>query len=229
MPSNVIYLPMTLDDFKRLTARMLDCEISVNPLPFKICDFRPAFGIIFSELIKDFDFWGYGDLDIVFGDIRTFFTRNVLSKNDALFVRHDNITSWLSIYKNSPKMNNLFRLSKDCLKILTTPEYYNFDETNFRFGEFTGYTHYSLVKSEIESMTHLVKKLSEEGLIKSYFELHAIEGTPGRIRWINGKLFYKNEFEIIAYHLKQFKQVYEGAGKGNFSGNSFSISTKNIY
>ena len=37
--------------------------------PYKLCDLKPAYGYIFNNLLKDFDYWGYSDLDLLFGNL----------------------------------------------------------------------------------------------------------------------------------------------------------------
>ena len=38
--------------------------------PYKLCDFKPAYGFIFGEYLKEYDYWGHCDIDIVWGDLR---------------------------------------------------------------------------------------------------------------------------------------------------------------
>jgi len=49
---------------------------------YKLCDFKPAYGLIFSEHFKDYDFWGYCDIDIIFGNIRAYMTDVLLNEYD---------------------------------------------------------------------------------------------------------------------------------------------------
>ena len=37
--------------------------------PWELCAFRPAYGDIFEEYFNGYDFWGYGDLDVIYGDL----------------------------------------------------------------------------------------------------------------------------------------------------------------
>lgn len=53
--------------------------------PYKIADFRPAFGLCFQELIQGYNFWGGCDLDIVIGDIEKYVTDAVMEKYDKLY------------------------------------------------------------------------------------------------------------------------------------------------
>lgn len=59
-------------EFADLVARIqnhFDFEISLKR-PYKLCDFRPAFGEVFPDELAGYDFWGHCDLDVVFGRIR---------------------------------------------------------------------------------------------------------------------------------------------------------------
>ena len=71
--------------------------------PYKLCDYRPAYAIIFADLIKGYDFWGYCDLDLVFGDTKRFLTDKILSAYDKIY-QH----SHLSLFRNSPEINKEF-------------------------------------------------------------------------------------------------------------------------
>ena len=75
----------------------------VCPKPYKLCDFKPAIGVLWKELLVDYDFWGFCDLDLLFGNIRKFITDDILDKNDKIF-----ITGHFSLYRNTKQMNELF-------------------------------------------------------------------------------------------------------------------------
>lgn len=71
--------------------------------PYKIADYRPTFGLCFQQWIKDYDFWGYCDLDVVFGNIRKYVTDELMENYDKLF-EHGHF----SVIKNSEKCNKMF-------------------------------------------------------------------------------------------------------------------------
>ena len=229
LPYNICFLKKSLTEIKELTAKKLGYNITLDPYPYKFCDFRSAFGVIFQDYIKDYNFWGHGDLDVIFGNIRNFMTDEILSNYDVISLRHAYISSWFSLYRNSEKINHLFMLSKNYQKVFTTSKYYNFDETNFRFLDFFDGIPYQKIASEVESMTHLVKKLHDENYIKAYFDLHAIERLTGKIKWIKGELIYKNEYEIMLYHLKHLKKRYNPDTGPKKIPDVFHISQSQIY
>lgn len=99
---NIIVQKITLDDFRQAVQGKFDFPITLDR-PYKICDFRPAFAYIFTDLVKGYDFWGWGDLDVVYGDIRHFMTDEVLSS-------HKMISGWghLTLYHNDEETNTYF-------------------------------------------------------------------------------------------------------------------------
>lgn len=70
-PANVRYIPSSLDDIWALIQGKLKISIK-NFEAYKLCDFKPAYGIIFDEYVKGYDYWGHCDFDMIFGDIRKF-------------------------------------------------------------------------------------------------------------------------------------------------------------
>jgi hypothetical protein len=55
-------------------------------------------------------------------------------------------------------------------------------------------------------MTYVVMDEVRKGRLKAHFDFRIIEGTPGKIIWEGGRLFYRNEFEAMYYHLIKFKE-----------------------
>jgi len=205
IPPNVIIFRKSLQEIKNIAASKFGFEVKLEH-PYKLCDFKPAYGYLFPEIIKGYDFWGHGDIDVIFGNIRNFITEDVLDNNDLICVRHDFLTGYFQLFKNNEKMNTLFMQSKDFKKVFSSSEHYCFDETNFAWDAFAEGKPLEEMNCEIESMNHVVRKLQEKNELKAYFDFHVIEGLPGRLKWQNGTLTYKNKFEIMLYHMVLFKK-----------------------
>jgi hypothetical protein len=191
---------------------------------------RPAYGLIFSDYTRDYDFWGYCDIDVIFGNIRAFMTDELLNEYDVISARHDYLTGCFALFRNNQFMKDLFMHSKDYRKVFTDPRNFFFDETNFAFDEFAKGLHYSQIKTEVESMTHVVRRLQEEGKLKAYFEFQIVEGFAGNMFWNKGTLIYKKQFEAMLYHLVRFKRKYsEPIDLFRKIPDEFYIGKKKIY
>lgn len=229
LPDNVRLIYKMLNDVSLLATEKLGFVVDIK-CGYKLCDFKPAYGLIFSEILQPYDFWGYCDIDIVFGDIRDFMTDELLKDYNLISVRPDWIPGCFLLFKNNLKMNTLFLHSKDYKRVFTSEKHYCFDETNFAHSAFEAGKSYLEIDTEIESMMHVVKKMEAQNYIKPFFDLYIIEGgCPGNLRWRNGKMIYKNRFEILLYHLIKFKKQYTRKRKISFIPDCFTISPTKIY
>lgn len=73
---------------------------------YKLCDYKPMFGEVFQEYIVNFNYWGYCDLDLIFGDFDSFLKENRFFEEDYdRFSRAGHLT----IYKNNERINSLYK------------------------------------------------------------------------------------------------------------------------
>ncbi|WP_430817687.1 DUF6625 family protein [Carboxylicivirga sp. RSCT41] len=102
-PPNVKRRLYTFDEFSDIFKKHFDFPISLKDA-YHVCDYVPAFGDIFHEEFLDYDFWGHCDMDLIFGDIRSFIPENILFLYDKI--------SWrghFSLYKNNPEINKVYQ------------------------------------------------------------------------------------------------------------------------
>ena len=206
IPSNVFIHKISIDKFKNIAAKKLGFEVSVTH-PYKLCDLKPAYGFLFPEILKSYDFWGHGDIDMVYGNIRDFMTDEILDNYDIISSRHDYVAGTFSLYKNTDQMNKLFMQSKDYRKVFTNPEHFCFDECSNLFDELDNGASIFDFPEAVQSMTYVIKKAESEGKLKAYFDFIIVEGIPGKIKWEKGKIYYKNKFEAMYYNLIRFKKI----------------------
>lgn len=119
---NVHVLPMTISQMKELADRKLGMNTALI-YPYKCCDLKPAYGVIFEDYLHEYDFWGHCDCDLIFGDLRKYFTNDRLRDYDRVFGQ-----GHLSIYRNVSRCNHFFELSPVYEKIFCTAKNFGFDE-----------------------------------------------------------------------------------------------------
>lgn len=226
--SNIRFVYKSLAEINKLATEKLGLPVQITN-GYKLCDFKPTYGILFSEILQGYDFWGHGDIDMIFGNIRDFITDEILRMNDLISVRHDFLTGQFLLFRNNEKMNSLFTLSKDYRKVLCSEKHYCFDETNFQWQGFTEGRAYHEIPSEVESMTHLIKRLGQEKYLKVHFDFLIIEGLPGKLKWERGKLTYRSKYEILLYHMVRFKNVCHPKKSVKALPDAFTISPTRIY
>lgn len=127
MPKNVHIIEMSFQEMKDKIQSKFDFEVCIDK-PYKVCDYRPAFGYIFEEDFKKYDFWGTVDLDVILGDIRSFVTDEVLN-NYNRFLTRDHFT----LYRNREDINRRFMkkmnsIEKPYKQVFTNASIYAFGE-----------------------------------------------------------------------------------------------------
>lgn len=109
MPDNMKCIKMNWDECKKLVQSHFEFPVSMV-YAYKLCDFKPAYGYIFSEYIKNYDFWGHIDFsDTVLGNLRAFLTDDVFDSNDKI-----HIYGHLTLYRNNEENNKRFMIPAKC-------------------------------------------------------------------------------------------------------------------
>lgn len=128
LPNNVFVNHYTLTMFSENARRVLGKEVNIKRA-YRVCDFRPMYGVLFNNYLKNYDFWGYCDLDLVFGKLSDFITDDILSQNDAFFN-----AGHLTLIRHSKETDNLFKLNGGCFSYKTVIK----RDAIFAFDEYTG-------------------------------------------------------------------------------------------
>jgi hypothetical protein len=227
-PVNVNILHKTLEEIKSIASEKLGFEVNID-YAYKLCDFKPAYGFIFQDIISGYDFWGHSDLDVIYGDIREFLNHEMLDTYDFISLRHEYTTGVFALYRNNEKMNTFFMRSKDYKVVFTNPQHYSFGECNFAWNEVVAGKLIFDVETEIESFTHLMKAAEITNEIKVHFDFILMEGTTGRLMFCDGKIIYKKQFDAILYHLYWLKKIYSPQKVPKKIPNVYYISPTRIY
>ncbi len=102
-PNNVKVEYVEFEWLKSFIQSKYEFEINLST-PYKLCDYKIAYGEIFQEYLTRFDFWGFCDIDLIWGDIRSFFTDELLKGYDKIGVQ-----GHCTIFKNTPEVNAIYR------------------------------------------------------------------------------------------------------------------------
>ena len=106
VPQNVKFIEVSYADFINHVSEKLD--IRFDPMEsYKLCDLRPAYGDLHYPDIRDFDFYGFGDLDVIYGNIRKFYTDDVLSF-DVISTHEGMLSGHFSLFKNTETLRKAY-------------------------------------------------------------------------------------------------------------------------
>lgn len=125
LPINVRCVAMDLTSMRKRATDLLGFEANLFK-PYKCCDYKPIYGLLFSDFVKEYDYWGHCDFDLIFGDLQYFFDLyNLYNYDRFLALGH------LSMYRNTSEVNFRFKCSgstPDYETVFKSDNAYVFDE-----------------------------------------------------------------------------------------------------
>ncbi|NJL75200.1 MAG: hypothetical protein HC892_09360 [Saprospiraceae bacterium] len=129
VPSNVTIKHIRFDQYCQRVSAALGIAFRPNSA-YKLCDLKPAYGHIHQKEIEGYDFWGFGDIDVIYGDLQGYLTAKMLAHNLISFHGH-RISGHLCMVKNTTQMRELYRKIKGWQGLLENPDHRCFDEKSF--------------------------------------------------------------------------------------------------
>lgn len=129
-PDNVVVVPSTLDRVRERASTALGYDVALTS-PYKLCDLKPSYGLVFEAELRDHDYWGYADVDVLWGDI----WRHV---GPAVEAGTERILTFghLSLFRNTPEIRGL--VTREVPGILPARTAYT-TEQHLHYDEFGGW------------------------------------------------------------------------------------------
>lgn len=232
-PNNVEVIKTSFEKLRRIIQKKFDYKLCLKD-PYKLCDFKVAYGYIFSDLLKDCDWWGFSDCDLVYGNLSNFLNKDLFNYYDKIFT-----TGHISFFRNNKKVNRCFMNKYENINyakhVFTSQKIYGFDEMviNEMFLQ-DGLKIYTEDVSANVSVYyyryHLVKRNYN---LKRYI---TEDYTPAKYIWDNGKLTriyfseddgrrVENEFAYIHFQQRSLRIIGKSSTKYEFFPN-FIISDR---
>jgi hypothetical protein len=222
-PENALFIKASLREFNRLASKKLGFKIKINH-PYKICDLKPAYGLIFEDYIKKPYFWGYTDIDLIYGKISDFITSELLKKYDIITANKKHVVGHFTLLRNTEKTNRLFEKSRDYKKIFQSNELYNFDESSFIWD---GFFLKEKTSGKTESISHVIKK---EKRIKILAETFNKKIPDEKVKWEKGALRDYLGNKRLYFHFKNLKNRKQFlVKKDSLFHDRFYANKKGIY
>lgn len=173
---NVKVFFMTFGEIICLFQRNFDFKIKMSQ-PYKLCDFRPSYGEVFKQYLEGYDFWGYGDVDVIWGDLRNFLTDEILSKYHRIFGQ-----GHLCFYRNLPEVNAIYRhVDQPTYKQVFTFDY------GCAFDEYYGTSRYW--DKNMSDLFYQICHYDDVDCMNLEFRSHRRQGDNLLFSYENGKLF----------------------------------------
>jgi len=218
-PPNVKVNYIDLRQLKDQFQSHYDFPISLESA-YKLCDYRPAYGELFSRYLTEYTFWGHCDIDLIWGDIETFITDDLLSAYDRVYTH-----GHCCLYRNEHELNARYRtLSTKKYQywknVFSSPKSCCFDEWGGHVG---GGISFIFQENNIQSYDNY--DFADIGFRTGYFKVREREDTANRhdlyFHWKDGTLFVCSlqesyEHEILYAHFQKRKLQIEPNIEGDF-------------
>ena len=125
---NFRVVEMSLDEVRRRAEKVLGTGVNLTR-GYKLCDLRPMYGVVFADILEDYDYWAYGDCDVIYGRKFNDFLAKVADGDwDVATVQSKWLSGPFTMLKNVPKINTLFERARDWRKTLGCSDNQIFDE-----------------------------------------------------------------------------------------------------
>lgn len=139
LPSNLVVVRMTFEQLRLKTVALLSSENATVTFPpsfmsgaYKLVDFKPLLAKLFTDVlqvfrVREYDFVGYGDCDLIYGRLSDFW-REEHHSVDIIGGFHGHFVAW----KNTNDFRNLYRAVPNLYNILLDEKVHIMDEIAFR-------------------------------------------------------------------------------------------------
>ncbi len=196
-PKNVKVNYIEFLELKELIQNKYDFQISLER-PYKLCDFKAAYGDIFDEFLKDYDFWGHCDIDLLWGKIADFY-------NDDLFNKYDHLGIWghCQIFRNNKFINTIYKIIDNELEcnykeVFTNDKSYGFDEIplNKLFNKYCKKNYFKMNFANLNKYDysfHLVNYIPEEDY-KNKYQIFEYKNNKILRHYVYENKIYTEEF-----------------------------------
>lgn len=128
--SNIICHKISFEDYCNNVSNRLG--LAFHPQhAYKLCDLKPFYGFIHEDILKQYDFWGYGDNDLVYGNLEVLTSDNMLNLYDVITTMSERIAGHFAIFRNNEKYRTLGFKCPQWKEHLLLNEHVGFDESDW--------------------------------------------------------------------------------------------------
>ena len=180
-----------------------------------LCDLRPAFGDIFASLYAGYEWWGWCDADVCFGDLDRLLPEMLTTDVDVLSFKDKKLSACFVLFRNTPETKRLYRQGS-YREVFADGRYCVWDEDWYYFHP--GSFHQNLVKSGLS-----IVRLSDLMLYDTLDDLRGSEmvGRSVTARLDNGRLLWSgvdgSEGEALFYHFMSKQWPFRADGSSRYS------------
>ena len=210
-PSNVTIRKCSFSAYKKLVEEKL--SIPFNPdTPYKLCDIKPALAYIHKEEVANYDFVAFGDIDLIYGNLNSFLTKEKFEKYDIISTHSRRISGHLCVMRNESSVIELFKKVPNWQALLSDPNHRHFDEKAFSDLFVKHKNLPDWLRLSVCMLYPLSRRVSlEEAFSTPFMKIPWLKGEPlpNTWYWENGSLTTNTNRskELAYYHFLYWKKT----------------------
>ena len=203
LPPNARHVEMTLDQVRELATARLGTPVLLHRTR-NLCDLKPAYGMVFEAFAREYEYWAFGDEDVLYGDLDRMLgplldgTVDLVVPGTNSARMQGSLQGHLTVVRNHPRTNELAIGDPIYKQVLVSREHWAYDETSWRYG------------SALSSFTKIVKEAEARGDVSIGWGLPSVTHVPRRGRWYvyDGRALYEdNGSELLYYHWGKMRHL----------------------
>lgn len=130
LPDNVRIESISYAGYCALVSQRL--QIDFHPQsPYKLCDIKQALGFIHADRLDGYDFWAFGDIDLIYGRLRHYFNAERLARYELLSTHARRVSGHLCLLRNNARMREAFMLIPNWRERFADQQHHALDEGAF--------------------------------------------------------------------------------------------------
>lgn len=234
VPDNAKFVDISFEEYCRQAGEKLGIEFHPSR-SYKLCDLKPFYPIIHSEALRGYDYVGWGDIDLIYGDIERFFPDSEIVKYDIVSTHSYIFSGHFALIKNSPSVYEKFMdipywrwfiadgnnhvVDELWLSYFLTPK---LKYARYFYDKLGGYR--GVKRGWAEAVMQLLARL-----LYPRYHLKELYTTPipkqGRsVTYRNGRVFDSSGRELPYIHFQYFKSPnYKSSRAGGWTGDFYRV------
>ncbi|MEC6909356.1 DUF6625 family protein [Photobacterium piscicola] len=219
---NVKFIYYTFDDYCKQIRKKLHLKDVIYNY-YKLNDIKPFLYFIHNDIIENYNYWGYCDIDLVFGNLDSFFKKYQDDNFYAISTHRDRFAGHFSLFKVNSFIEKCspFKIP-NWKKMLESEQHYGLEETSFGYSIFNFYILFGERLGRL-FLKKAPKIVSNDYLYGRKFLLNEYYTTPltpikfwdksfGKHhpvdwKWISGHIYSnKDNYEVPYLHFMNFKK-----------------------
>lgn len=127
--SNTKFIRTSFHNYCDLVSKKLNIKFKPKD-PYMLVNIKPFLGTIHGSITKKYDFWGYSDIDLVYGDMSYLLNESNLKKYDLITTHSERVAGHFTIIKVGSRYDKIAFKIKDWKRKIVSDKSW-LDEVDF--------------------------------------------------------------------------------------------------